>query len=98
MKNKLERNQERPRRIRCRKYKTMIKDILKCIPFCKIIIYSIVFFVLFSIVTSLQGCTTLKSVAYWYEHSENMRMPDHIENNMIGPDHIVPEQSITRSD
>ena len=23
----------------------------------------------------LQGCTTLKSVAYWFEHSENMRMP-----------------------
>ena len=68
----------------------MIKDILKCIPFCKIIIYCIAFYVLCSIFT---GCAAVRSTLYWYEHSENMRMPDHIENNMIGPDHTVNEES-----
>ena len=28
----------------------------------------------------LQGCTTLKSVAYWFEHSDNMRMPEVTEH------------------
>ena len=34
----------------------MIKDILKTIPFCKIIIYSIVFYIIF---TLIQGCSTV---------------------------------------
>ena len=41
----------------------------------------------------LQGCTTIKSAAYWFEHSENMRMPD--TNNMIGPDHTVEPEGDT---
>ena len=47
---------------------------------------------LISLIT-LQGCAAVRSTLYWYEHSENMRMPDHIENNMIGPDHTVNEES-----
>ena len=54
-------------------YMTMIKDILKCIPFCKIIIYCIAFYVLCSIFT---GCATVKSAVHWYKYSENMKMPE----------------------
>jgi hypothetical protein len=32
---------------------------------------------LISLIT-LQGCTVVKTAAYWFEHSENMRMPEHL--------------------